>query len=40
MVKIKEVAMNFKINEIKMTPATSFTPGQVLEEQEVISPSI
>ncbi|HGT1083779.1 TPA: hypothetical protein ACMV0Z_004538, partial [Salmonella enterica subsp. enterica] len=29
MVKIKEVAMNIKINEIKMTPPTAFTPGQV-----------
>ncbi|EEE7920312.1 SepL/TyeA/HrpJ family type III secretion system gatekeeper, partial [Salmonella enterica subsp. enterica serovar Enteritidis] len=38
MVKIKEVAMNIKINEIKMTPPTAFTPGQVIEEQEVISP--
>ncbi|MEA7582333.1 hypothetical protein ONO39_27520, partial [Salmonella enterica subsp. enterica serovar Anatum] len=26
MVKIKEVAMNIKINEIKMTPPTAFTP--------------
>ncbi|EGF8745491.1 SPI-2 type III secretion system apparatus protein SsaL [Salmonella enterica] len=40
MVKIKEVAMNIKINEIKMTPPTAFTPGQVIEEQEVISPSM
>ncbi|ENY3054671.1 SepL/TyeA/HrpJ family type III secretion system gatekeeper, partial [Salmonella enterica] len=40
MVKIKEVAMNIKINEIKMTPSTAFTPGQVIEEQEVISPSM
>ncbi|EDH6073275.1 SepL/TyeA/HrpJ family type III secretion system gatekeeper, partial [Salmonella enterica subsp. enterica serovar Typhi] len=37
MVKIKEVAMNIKINEIKMTPPTAFTPGLVIEEQEVIS---
>lgn len=32
--------MNIKINEIKMTPPTAFTPGQVIEEQEVISPSM
>ncbi|EGT8583180.1 SepL/TyeA/HrpJ family type III secretion system gatekeeper, partial [Salmonella enterica] len=39
MVKIIEVAMNIKINEIKMMPPTDFTPGQLIEEQEVISPS-
>lgn len=32
--------MNIKINEIKMTPPTAFTHGRVIEEQEVISPSM
>ncbi len=32
--------MNIKINEIKMMPPTDFTPGQLIEEQEVISPSM
>ncbi len=32
MVKIKEVVMNIKINEIKMRPPTAFT-GSVIEEQ-------
>lgn len=32
--------MDIKINEIKMMPPTEFTPGQVIEEQEVISPSV
>lgn len=31
--------MDIKVNEIKMTPPTEFTPGQLIEEQEVISPS-